>query len=304
MTKDMKRMDVLSMFRAADELQPQEAQQVLSDYDMGTKAAYSVNWTAEKLDQIIKPLRKAEKVYQVKLQDLQSKLKEEKKETKRKALKKEIQEHKDTFRKDQEELLEEVEKDVRIRQVDLSEVSSKCRVPAWWVWDDLRDLWTCEEAEDATYSISIGDALEVRRAVSIYLFAPPLWMLHQQKKEGEEVDPEKRFPVNIGWGFASKLFWNAESIRRALEPYSDELEAKKKLLPDPSEKHPKKSDKEPKEPRQTITQEELEAWIDQKLEETIEVKGLRSIKLDEFPEDLGTPVGAVMKGLMPIIESD
>jgi len=300
----MTRLEVLSMYQALDELQPQNAQQVISDYDLGTKAAYAVNVTADSFDSVVKPLRKAEQAYMVKLQGLQDKLKsKETKEAEKAKLRREVKELQETFQKDREELLEETEKDVKIHQVDLAKFSPSCRVPAFWVLDTLRDMLLCEAADDATYSISIGDALEVRRAISLYLYAPSLGQLHQAKKADEEVDPEKRFPVNVGWEFGSKLFWNAESIRRAVEPFSDELEAKRKLLKDPPGKKGKKT--ESTEPdKETITQEQLDAWVDQKLEEVIEVKGLRSIKLEEFPEDLGTPVGAVFKGLLPIIESE
>lgn len=297
MKTDKKRSEILSMFKALDELQPQQAQQVTSDYDVGFKAAYAINRTADHLDGPMKPLRKAEQAYQVKLQDLQSKLKDAKDPKKKKGpdpdkIKKEIEELHKTFDKDREDLLEELEKDVIIHQVDLSVVSSKCRVPAWWVWDSLRDLWTCEEAKDATYKLTLGDALDVRRAVSIYLFAPFPWYIEAQRQADPDskLTAEDRFPVDVGWAFAAKLFWNAESIRRVALPYTDEVEEKRKLI-----------DADGKE---SITQEAFTEWLDAKLEEVIEVPGLRPIKLDEFPTDKGTPVGAVMNGLMPIIEGE
>lgn len=314
--------EIASMYRAIDELQPQNAQQVLSDYDLGTKAAYAINRTADLIEGWIKPLRKAEQQYQVKLQkltpdteELEKQVRQEKDPDKKSALRlkirdtreaalakheKEIKELQESFEKDRQDILDEEVADVQVHSLDLASISDKCRPFAWWVFDALKDMWTYPEADQHTYTLSLDDALKVHRGVQVYLSAPPSWAL-------DEKSQDKRFPVDIGWPFARKLYWNALSIQKAIEPFLDEQDAKIKMIEEEdSGRKGKKSKKseDPGDTKETITREQFEAWQDEQLAKTLEIKGVQAIKMSEFPEGKGTPSGAVIRNLSPILEED
>lgn len=286
-------MDAVAMYRAIDELQPQGESRVNSDYDMGIKAAYSLNRTADYLDIPLKPLRALEEAYQKEIAELQQQL-SELSGRKKEQVRKKIKTTQDSFEKDRLSILQQKE-DITLHKLDLSNVSGKTRTPAFWVLDNLRDIWECEDAKDATYKMKIGDALGVRRAVQLYLYAPAPWEIDsiKQNNPDQEISANIRFPNNCGWDLASKLFWNAECIRKQVEPFVTEQENKKQEL--------EKLNKNGEIPKAKV--EEFERWVDEKLEEVIDFTGVRSISLDEFDDDLATPSGGVTGGLMPLLES-
>ena len=111
-------MDAVAMYRAIDELQPQGESRVNSDYDMGIKAAYSLNRTADYLDIPLKPLRGLEEAYQKEIAELQQQL-SDLSGRKKEQVRKKIKTTQDSFEKDRLSILQQ-EEDITLHKLDLS----------------------------------------------------------------------------------------------------------------------------------------------------------------------------------------
>lgn len=279
------------MYRAIGELQPKSQSIINSDYDMGLKAAYSFNRTSDYLDVPLEPLRKLEEEFGKEIQALASGVqdgtKEEKEEAQEKADK--LQE---SFNKDRNDLLQ-LEEEVQVHTIDLADISEKTKTPAFWILDALRDCFTNKVTGTSKVKITIKEALEVVKAVRLYLAAPTPWEIQNARAQNPDVEisDDLKYPNDCGWPLASKLFWLTQVIQNELKDFMDEYDKKIKDLGKIKDK------------KKSLSQtEEFELWASKKLEEVVEFEGVDTITLSDFPNDLATPSGAVIGGLMPILE--
>ena len=283
--------DCVAMYRAIGELQPKSQSIINSDYDMGLKAAYSFNRTSDYLDVPLEPLRKLEEEFGKEIQALASGVqdgtKEEKEEAQEKADK--LQE---SFNKDRNDLLQ-LEEEVQVHTIDLADISEKTKTPAFWILDALRDCFTNKVTGTSKVKITIKEALEVVKAVRLYLAAPTPWEIANARAQNPdaEISDDLKYPNDCGWPLASKLFWLTQVIQNELKDFMDEYDKKIKDLGKIKDK------------KKSLSQtEEFELWASKKLEEVVEFEGVDTITLSDFPNDLATPSGAVIGGLMPILE--
>lgn len=279
------------MYRAIGELQPKSQSIINSDYDMGLKAAYSFNRTSDYLDVPLEPLRKLEEEFGKEIQALASGVqdgtKEEKEEAQEKADK--LQE---SFNKDRNDLLQ-LEEEVQVHTIDLADISEKTKTPAFWILDALRDCFTNKVTGTSKVKITIKEALEVVKAVRLYLAAPTPWEIANARAQNPdaEISDDLKYPNDCGWPLASKLFWLTQVIQNELKDFMAEYDKKIEDLGKIKDK------------KKSLSQtEEFELWASKKLEEVVEFEGVDTITLSDFPNDLATPSGAVIGGLMPILE--
>lgn len=279
------------MYRAIGELQPKSQSIINSDYDMGLKAAYSFNRTSDYLDVPLEPLRKLEEEFGKEIQALASGVqdgtKEEKEEAQEKADK--LQE---SFNKDRNDLLQ-LEEEVQVHTIDLADISEKTKTPAFWILDALRDCFTNKVTGTSKVKITIKEALEVVKAVRLYLAAPTPWEIENARAQNPdaEISDDLKYPNDCGWPLASKLFWLTQVIQNELKDFMAEYDKKIEDLGKIKDK------------KKSLSQtEEFELWASKKLEEVVEFEGVDTITLSDFPNDLATPSGAVIGGLMPILE--
>ena len=279
------------MYRAIGELQPKSQSIINSDYDMGLKAAYSFNRTSDYLDVPLEPLRKLEEEFGKQIQALASGVqdgtKEEKEEAQEKADK--LQE---SFNKDRNDLLQ-LEEEVQVHTIDLADISEKTKTPAFWILDALRDCFTNKVTGTSKVKITIKEALEVVKAVRLYLAAPTPWEIENARAQNPdaELSDDLKYPNDCGWPLASKLFWLTQVIQNELKDFMAEYDKKIEDLGKIKDK------------KKSLSQtEEFELWASKKLEEVVEFEGVDTITLSDFPNDLATPSGAVIGGLMPILE--
>lgn len=279
------------MYRAIGELQPKSQSIINSDYDMGLKAAYSFNRTSDYLDVPLEPLRKLEEEFGKEIQALASGVqdgtKEEKEEAQEKADK--LQE---SFNKDRNDLLQ-LEEEVQVHTIDLADISEKTKTPAFWILDALRDCFTNKVTGTSKVKITIKEALEVVKAVRLYLAAPTPWEIQNARAQNPdaEISDDLKYPNDCGWPLASKLFWLTQVIQNELKDFMAEYDKKIEDLGKIKDK------------KKSLSQtEEFELWASKKLEEVVEFEGVDTITLSDFPNDLATPSGAVIGGLMPILE--
>lgn len=279
------------MYRAIGELQPKSQSIINSDYDMGLKAAYSFNRTSDYLDVPLEPLRKLEEEFGKEIQALASGVqdgtKEEKEEAQEKANK--LQE---SFNKDRNDLLQ-LEEEVQVHTIDLADISEKTKTPAFWILDALRDCFTNKVTGTSKVKITIKEALEVVKAVRLYLAAPTPWEIENARAQNPdaEISDDLKYPNDCGWPLASKLFWLTQVIQNELKDFMAEYDKKIEDLGKIKDK------------KKSLSQtEEFELWASKKLEEVVEFEGVDTITLSDFPNDLATPSGAVIGGLMPILE--
>lgn len=279
------------MYRAIGELQPKSQSIINSDYDMGLKAAYSFNRTSDYLDVPLEPLRKLEEKFGKEIQALASGVqdgtKEEKEEAQEKADK--LQE---SFNKDRNDLLQ-LEEEVQVHTIDLADISEKTKTPAFWILDALRDCFTNKVTGTSKVKITIKEALEVVKAVRLYLAAPTPWEIENARAQNPdaEISDDLKYPNDCGWPLASKLFWLTQVIQNELKDFMAEYDKKIEDLGKIKDK------------KKSLSQtEEFELWASKKLEEVVEFEGVDTITLSDFPNDLATPSGAVIGGLMPILE--
>lgn len=283
--------DCVAMYRAIGELQPKSQSIINSDYDMGLKAAYSFNRTSDYLDVPLEPLRKLEEKFGKEIQALASGVqdgtKEEKEEAQEKADK--LQE---SFNKDRNDLLQ-LEEEVQVHTIDLADISEKTKTPAFWILDALRDCFTNKVTGTSKVKITIKEALEVVKAVRLYLAAPTPWEIQNARAQNPdaEISDDLKYPNDCGWPLASKLFWLTQVIQNELKDFMAEYDKKIEDLGKIKDK------------KKSLSQtEEFELWASKKLEEVVEFEGVDTITLSDFPNDLATPSGAVIGGLMPILE--
>lgn len=283
--------DCVAMYRAIGELQPKSQSIINSDYDMGLKAAYSFNRTSDYLDVPLEPLRKLEEEFGKEIQALASGVqdgtKEEKEEAQEKADK--LQE---SFNKDRNDLLQ-LEEEVQVHTIDLADISEKTKTPAFWILDALRDCFTNKVTGTSKVKITIKEALEVVKAVRLYLAAPTPWEIQNARAQNPdaEISDDLKYPNDCGWPLASKLFWLTQVIQNELKDFMAEYDKKIEDLGKIKDK------------KKSLSQtEEFELWASKKLEEVVEFEGVDTITLSDFPNDLATPSGAVIGGLMPILE--
>lgn len=283
--------DCVAMYRAIGELQPKSQSIINSDYDMGLKAAYSFNRTSDYLDVPLEPLRKLEEEFGKEIQALASGVqdgtKEEKEEAQEKANK--LQE---SFNKDRNDLLQ-LEEEVQVHTIDLADISEKTKTPAFWILDALRDCFTNKVTGTSKVKITIKEALEVVKAVRLYLAAPTPWEIENARAQNPdaEISDDLKYPNDCGWPLASKLFWLTQVIQNELKDFMAEYDKKIEDLGKIKDK------------KKSLSQtEEFELWASKKLEEVVEFEGVDTITLSDFPNDLATPSGAVIGGLMPILE--
>jgi len=283
--------DCVAMYRAIGELQPKSQSIINSDYDMGLKAAYSFNRTSDYLDVPLEPLRKLEEEFGKQIQALASGVqdgtKEEKEEAQEKADK--LQE---SFNKDRNDLLQ-LEEEVQVHTIDLADISEKTKTPAFWILDALRDCFTNKVTGTSKVKITIKEALEVVKAVRLYLAAPTPWEIENARAQNPdaELSDDLKYPNDCGWPLASKLFWLTQVIQNELKDFMAEYDKKIEDLGKIKDK------------KKSLSQtEEFELWASKKLEEVVEFEGVDTITLSDFPNDLATPSGAVIGGLMPILE--
>lgn len=283
--------DCVAMYRAIGELQPKSQSIINSDYDMGLKAAYSFNRTSDYLDVPLEPLRKLEEEFGKEIQALASGVqdgtKEEKEEAQEKADK--LQE---SFNKDRNDLLQ-LEEEVQVHTIDLADISEKTKTPAFWILDALRDCFTNKVTGTSKVKITIKEALEVVKAVRLYLAAPTPWEIENARAQNPdaEISDDLKYPNDCGWPLASKLFWLTQVIQNELKDFMAEYDKKIEDLGKIKDK------------KKSLSQtEEFELWASKKLEEVVEFEGVDTITLSDFPNDLATPSGAVIGGLMPILE--
>lgn len=279
------------MYRAIGELQPKSQSIINSDYDMGLKAAYSFNRTSDYLDVPLEPLRKLEEEFGKEIQALASGVqdgtKEEKEEAQEKADK--LQE---SFNKDRNDLLQ-LEEEVQVHTIDLADISEKTKTPAFWILDALRDCFTNKVTGTSKVKITIKEAPEVVKAVRLYLAAPTPWEIENARAQNPdaEISDDLKYPNDCGWPLASKLFWLTQVIQNELKDFMAEYDKKIEDLGKIKDK------------KKSLSQtEEFELWASKKLEEVVEFEGVDTITLSDFPNDLATPSGAVIGGLMPILE--
>lgn len=279
------------MYRAIGELQPKSQSIINSDYDMGLKAAYSFNRTSDYLDVPLEPLRKLEEEFGKEIQALASGVqdgtKEEKEEAQEKANK--LQE---SFNKDRNDLLQ-LEEEVQVHTIDLADISEKTKTPAFWILDALRDCFTNKVTGTSKVKITIKEAPEVVKAVRLYLAAPTPWEIENARAQNPdaEISDDLKYPNDCGWPLASKLFWLTQVIQNELKDFMAEYDKKIEDLGKIKDK------------KKSLSQtEEFELWASKKLEEVVEFEGVDTITLSDFPNDLATPSGAVIGGLMPILE--
>ena len=283
--------DCVAMYRAIGELQPKSQSIINSDYDMGLKAAYSFNRTSDYLDVPLEPLRKLEEEFGKEIQALASGVqdgtKEEKEEAQEKADK--LQE---SFNKDRNDLLQ-LEEEVQVHTIDLADISDKTKTPAFWILDSLSDCFTNKVTGTSKVKITIKEALEVVKAVRLYLAAPTPWEIENARAQNPdaEISDDLKYPNDCGWPLASKLFWLTQVIQNELKDFMAEYDKKIEDLGKIKDK------------KKSLSQtEEFELWASKKLEEVVEFEGVDTITLSDFPNDLATPSGAVIGGLMPILE--
>ena len=279
------------MYRAIGELQPKSQSIINSDYDMGLKAAYSFNRTSDYLDVPLEPLRKLEEEFGKEIQALASGVQdgttEEKEEAQEKADK--LQE---SFNKDRNDLLQ-LEEEVQVHTIDIADISDKTKTPAFWILDSLSDCFTNKVTGNSKVKITIKEALEVVKAVRLYLAAPTPWEIENAKAQNPnaKISDDLKYPNDCGWPLASKLFWLTQVIQNELKDFMAEYDKKIEDLGKIKDK------------KKSLSQtEEFELWASKKLEEVVEFEGVDTITLSDFPNDLATPSGAVIGGLMPILE--
>lgn len=279
------------MYRAIGELQPKSQSIINSDYDMGLKAAYSFNRTSDYLDVPLEPLRKLEEKFGKEIQALASGVQDGTKEEKEKAQEK-ANKLQESFNKDRNDLLQ-LEEEVQVHTIDLADISEKTKTPAFWILDALRDCFTNKVTGTSKVKITIKEALEVVKAVRLYLAAPTPWEIENARAQNPdaEISDDLKYPNDCGWPLASKLFWLTQVIQNELKDFMAEYDKKIEDLGKIKDK------------KKSLSQtEEFELWASKKLEEVVEFEGVDTITLSDFPNDLATPSGAVIGGLMPILE--
>jgi len=285
--------ECVAMHRAINELQPKSQSIINSDYDMGLKAAYSFNRTADYLETPLKPLQKLEEEFSKKIQELNQSVKDSTKEEREEA-QKQLDELQEKFSSDRNEILA-IEEEVDVHAIDLADISDKTRTPAYWILDAIRDCFTNKVTSTEVVKMTIKDALEVRKAVQLYLAAPTPWDIENAKSQNPKLDipADAKYPNDCGWPLASKLFWNSEIIRKSLSEFMDEYDNKIDAIRSTEDKSEGKK-----------KAEEFDLWVSEKLEELVSFEGITTIGINDFPDDLATPSGAVIGGLMPILQED